>query len=87
MNQMVKMFGQHFASQHLPVDIFCIMPGGVSTDLNHHLQSPFVRPVEEGAAAVVKIATDGRHHQGKVVSDYGFGKMVKRVVFSHQRHH
>lgn len=85
MNQMVKMFGQHYASQHIPVDIFSIMPGGVSTDLNHHLQSPFVRPVEEGAAAVVKIATDGRHHQGKVVTDYGLGKSLKRLVLSRKQ--
>ncbi|MFD1393771.1 SDR family NAD(P)-dependent oxidoreductase [Lacticaseibacillus jixianensis] len=83
MNQMVKLFGQSFARKQIPVDIFGIMPGGVSTDLNGHLKSPFVRPVAEGAAAVVKIATDGHHHQGKIVADYGFGQMVGRLIARH----
>lgn len=85
LDQMVKLFGQSFSRQHIPVDIFGIMPGGVSTDLNHHMKNPFIHTVEEGAATVVKIVTDGRHHQGKIVNDYGLTKLVKRMVVKHPK--
>lgn len=85
LDKMVEMFGQSFKRQHIPVDIFGIMPGGVSTDLNHHMTNPFIHTVEEGAAIVVKIVTDGHHHQGKIVNDYGLGKLVKRMVSAHSK--
>ncbi|WP_461212794.1 SDR family NAD(P)-dependent oxidoreductase [Lacticaseibacillus sp. GG6-2] len=84
LEQMIKMFALSFKRQHIPVEIFGIMPGGVSTDLNDHMQNPFVRPVAEGAGAVVKIVSDKHNHQGKIVTDYGLAPSLKRLVTQHR---
>jgi len=83
LNRMIKMFGQSYHRQHIPIDIFGICPGGVSTDLNHHMSNPFIHTVPEGAAAVVKAVTDRHRHQGKIVTDYGVRSLVKRMVTKH----
>ncbi|MFD1484199.1 SDR family NAD(P)-dependent oxidoreductase [Lacticaseibacillus baoqingensis] len=83
LNKMIKLFAQSFKAQRLPVEICGMMPGGVSTDLNGHRQSPFIRPVAEGASAVIKVVVDPRHHQGQIVTNYGLLPGLKRLLFQH----
>ncbi|MTV82273.1 SDR family NAD(P)-dependent oxidoreductase [Secundilactobacillus folii] len=86
LNQMIKMVGQSFRKQHIPVDVFGIIPGGVTTDLNGHMSNPLMHTIPEGASAVVKIATDSHHHQGKIVTDYGATKLIQRLIKSRREH-
>ncbi|GAX02815.1 carbonyl reductase [Secundilactobacillus pentosiphilus] len=83
LNQMTKMFGKSFKSQHIPVDIFGVVPGGVTTDLNNHMDNRFMRSVEDGAGSVVKLILDNHHHQGKTVVRFGGLKLVKKVITGH----
>lgn len=80
LNRMIKMVGLSFKRQRIPVEIFGVMPGGVSTDLNQHLKNPLMRSVTDGAGAVVKVINDQHNHQGKIVNDYGLTQAVKRLV-------
>lgn len=83
LNQMTKMFGESFKSQHIPVEIFGAVPGGVTTDLNNHMDNRFMRSVEDGAGSVVKLILDNHHHQGKTVMRFGGLKLVKKVITGH----
>ncbi len=83
LNQMTKMFGDSFKSQHIPVEIFGAVPGGVTTDLNHHMDNRFMRSVEDGAGSVVKLILDHHNHQGKTVVRFGGLKLVKKVIVGH----
>lgn len=80
LNQMTKMFGESFKSQHIPVEIFGAVPGGVTTDLNNHMDNRFMRSVEDGAGSVVKLILDNHYHQGKTVMRFGGLKLVKKVI-------
>lgn len=83
LNRMIKMFGLSFKRHHIPVEIFGVMPGGVSTDLNHHLKNPLMRSVSDGARVVVNLVNDQHNHQGKIVTDYGVAQALKRLVTKH----
>lgn len=83
LNQMTKMFGESFKSQHIPVEIFGAVPGGVTTDLNNHMDNRFMRSVEDGAGSVVTLILDRHNHQGKNVVRFGGLKLVKKVITGH----
>lgn len=83
LNQMTMMFGNSFKAQHIPVEIFGAVPGGVTTDLNNHMDNRFMRSVEDGAGSVVKLISDHHNHQGKTVVRFGGLKLVKKVIVGH----
>lgn len=83
LNQMITMFGNSFKAQHIPVEIFGVVPGGVTTDLNNHMDNRFMRSVEDGAGSVVKLILDNHSHQGKIVVRFGGLKLVKKVIVGH----
>ncbi|MFC6254508.1 SDR family NAD(P)-dependent oxidoreductase [Secundilactobacillus hailunensis] len=83
LNQMTMMFGNSFKAQHIPVEIFGAVPGGVTTDLNNHMDNRFMRTVEDGAGSVVKLILDHHNHQGKTVVRFGGVKLVKKVIVGH----
>lgn len=78
LNQMISMFAKSFKAQHIPVEIFGVVPGGVTTDLNHHMNNRFMRSVEDGAGSVVNVILDKHNHQGKTVIRFGGMKLVKK---------
>ena len=43
------------------------MPGGVTTDLNNHQKGLLMRTVSEAAQSIVKVVTDNRNHNGKIL--------------------
>ncbi|WP_208458510.1 hypothetical protein, partial [Burkholderia vietnamiensis] len=51
----------------IPVEIFGVMPGGITTDLNNHQKGFLMRSVNEGAQSIVKVLTDNHNHNGKIL--------------------
>lgn len=64
---MIKLFARQFKKSKIPVEIFGIMPGGVTTDLNNHQKGLLMRTVSEAAQSIVKVVTDNRNHNGKIL--------------------
>ncbi|CQD27048.1 SDR family NAD(P)-dependent oxidoreductase [Staphylococcus capitis] len=67
LNSMIKLFARQFKKSKIPVEIFGIMPGGVTTDLNNHQKGLLMRTVSEAAQSIVKVVTDNRNHNGKIL--------------------
>lgn len=76
LNMMIKLFARDYKKNHLAVDIMGVAPGGISTDLNGHMQNGLMRTVEQGAHSVVQVVTDHRHHQGKIVLRFGIINLI-----------
>ena len=81
LNMMIKLVGRDYKATHTNVDIMGIAPGGISTDLNGHMKNHTMRTVEQGAHSVVKVVTDKRHHQGKILPRFGVGNLVTNFLF------
>ncbi|MBO1198892.1 SDR family NAD(P)-dependent oxidoreductase [Staphylococcus simiae] len=67
LNSMIRMFGQYYKKKHIPINIFGLMPGGITTDLNNHMKGFYMRTVDQGAQTVVNVLTDKRNYNGKVI--------------------
>lgn len=67
LNAMIKLFARDFKKKKIPVEIFGLTPGGITTDLNNNQTGPFMRTAKEGAASIVNVITDHRNHQGKIL--------------------
>ncbi|AMV61986.1 putative oxidoreductase [Pediococcus damnosus] len=80
LNVMIKAFGYEFKKENIPVEIFGILPGGVTTDLNNHEKGIFMRPVSEGGKVVADTLLDGKNHQGKIVTKFGLWQILKRAL-------
>lgn len=76
LNMMIKLFARDFKKNHITVDIMGVAPGGISTDLNGHMENGLMRTVEQGAHSVVQVVTDHQHHQGKTVLRFGIKDLV-----------
>lgn len=68
LNIMTKTWGLEFKEQNKPVEIFALMPGGVTTDLNNHMDAPGFKTAEEAGRLVVDLITDNTDRSGKVVN-------------------
>ncbi|GFH40366.1 SDR family NAD(P)-dependent oxidoreductase [Lactococcus insecticola] len=71
LNMMIEAFGQSFTKQAIPVEIFGIMPGGITTDLNGNATGPHMKTVVEGGKLIVDLLTNGKNFQGQVINEYG----------------
>ena len=67
MNIMIDNFGFEFAQKKMKAEIFGIMPGVVSTDLNDHIQGEWVKTPEQSAKQIVKIIIDKQNFNGKII--------------------
>ncbi|MBX5319890.1 MULTISPECIES: SDR family NAD(P)-dependent oxidoreductase [Staphylococcus] len=67
LNSMIKLFARQFKKDNIPLEIFGIMPGGVTTDLNNHQKGLLMRTVKEASQSIVKVVTDNRNHNGKIL--------------------
>lgn len=71
LNSMIAAFGAYYTKNNIPVEIFGVMPGGITTDLNGNRTGPFMKTLPQGGKIIVNLLTDGKHHQGKVLNEYG----------------
>lgn len=58
-------------NKKLPISIFGIFPGGVSTDINGHRQGPYMRSVAEGARDIINIMLADKEQNGKIIGPNG----------------
>jgi hypothetical protein len=68
---MTKDFGLEFEQQNMPIEIFAVMPGAVSTDLNGHIEGDFVRTTDNAAELILSFFFDDQNHNGQVINEDG----------------
>jgi NAD(P)-dependent dehydrogenase (short-subunit alcohol dehydrogenase family) len=71
LNVMIQSLAISFEQGGIPVEIFGVMPGGVTTDLNGNSTGPHMKTVAEGGRVIVDLLTDGKSYQGQIVDQYG----------------
>jgi NAD(P)-dependent dehydrogenase (short-subunit alcohol dehydrogenase family) len=71
LNVMIQSLGISFEQNNIPVEIFGVMPGGTTTDLNNNATGPFMKSVSEGGKVIVDLLLDGKNYQGCVVNEWG----------------
>lgn len=67
LNSMIKLFAKYFKKHKISVEIFGVMPGGITTDLNNNQIGFLMRTVNEGAQSIVNVIMDKRNHNGKIL--------------------
>ncbi|MFE7084084.1 SDR family NAD(P)-dependent oxidoreductase [Priestia megaterium] len=68
LNVMTKSWAMSFEQENIPVEIFAVMPGAVSTDLNGHITGDFVKTPDEAAELIVSFVLDDENHNGQVIN-------------------
>jgi NAD(P)-dependent dehydrogenase (short-subunit alcohol dehydrogenase family) len=71
LNVMIQSLAISFEQGNIPVEIFGVMPGGVTTDLNGNSTGPYMKTVVEGGKVVVDLLTDGKNYQGQIIDERG----------------
>jgi NAD(P)-dependent dehydrogenase (short-subunit alcohol dehydrogenase family) len=67
LNIMIDNFGFEFAQKKMSAQIFGIMPGVVSTDLNNHIQGDFVKTPAQSARQMIKIILSEKNLNGQII--------------------
>ncbi|MCR5834463.1 MAG: SDR family NAD(P)-dependent oxidoreductase [Selenomonadaceae bacterium] len=67
MNIMIDNFGFEFAQKKMSAQIFGLMPGVVSTDLNNHIQGAHVKSPSQSAKQMTEIILDNRNLNGQII--------------------
>lgn len=85
LNTMIKLIGNDFKQKHIPVQVFGIVPGGVTTDLNDHMSGWMMHSVEEGGQIVTAAVNDSHNHQGKIINRMGIVSLAAKHVWGKVR--
>ena len=64
---MTDNFAFEFAQRKMSAQIFGIMPGVVSTDLNNHVQGPHVKTPAQAARQMIPVILDEKNLNGKII--------------------
>lgn len=67
LNIMIDNFGFEFAQKKMSAQIFGIMPGVVSTDLNNHIQGDFVKTPAQSARQMIKIILSEQNLNAQII--------------------
>ena len=79
LNTMIQTLGENFREAGKPLEIFGIMPGGTTTDLNSNSTGPYMQTADAAGKLITDIILDGKNHNGEVilrngaVADYNHG--------------
>ncbi|MBY0118615.1 SDR family NAD(P)-dependent oxidoreductase [Paenibacillus xylanexedens] len=68
LNVMTKSWGMSFEKENIPVEIFTVMPGAVSTDLNGRMTGDYVKTPVQAAELIVNFVLDEENHNGQVIN-------------------
>ncbi|MDR1908616.1 MAG: SDR family NAD(P)-dependent oxidoreductase [Spirochaetaceae bacterium] len=71
LNAMIQSLGASFKQNSIPVEIFGVMPGGITTDLNNNSTGPFMKTVSAGGKVIVDLLLNGENYQGQVINEWG----------------
>ena len=72
LNIMIDNFGFEFVQKKMSSQIFGIMPGVVSTDLNNHIQGDFVKTPAQSARQMIRIILSDRNLNGQIIDADNF---------------
>ncbi len=67
LNVLIDNFGFEFAQKNMSAQIFGIMPGVVSTDLNDHIQGAHVKTPAQSAREMINYIVSGENYNGKII--------------------
>ncbi|MDR1133826.1 MAG: SDR family NAD(P)-dependent oxidoreductase [Synergistaceae bacterium] len=79
LNVMTQSLAQNFRQRDKQLEIFAIMPGATTTDLNGNSTGEHFKTAGEAGKLIVGIILDGKNHNGEVLSencaaaDYNYG--------------
>ncbi len=68
LNVMTKSWGMAFEQEQIPVQIFAVMPGGVTTDLNGNMTGDFMKTPAQAAELITGFVLDSENHNGQVIN-------------------
>jgi NAD(P)-dependent dehydrogenase (short-subunit alcohol dehydrogenase family) len=71
LNVMTQSLAQNFKQTGRSIEIFGIMPGATTTDLNGNSTGPHFKTAEETGRLITGIILDGKNHNGEVVDHNG----------------
>jgi NAD(P)-dependent dehydrogenase (short-subunit alcohol dehydrogenase family) len=71
LNVMTQSLAQNFKQTGRRLEIFAIMPGATTTDLNGNSTGPHFKTAEAAGKLIAAIILDGKHHHGEVINDNG----------------
>lgn len=71
LNAMIENFGFEFEQNKIPVEIFGVMPGAVTTDLNGNMTGAWFKTAAQAGKLIIDLLTDGKNHQGKILNEFG----------------
>jgi NAD(P)-dependent dehydrogenase (short-subunit alcohol dehydrogenase family) len=70
-NVMAQSLAQNFTEKNKSVEIFSIMPGATTTDLNGNITGEHVKTAEEAGKLIAGFILDGKNHNGEVINYNG----------------
>ena len=81
LNVMTQTLGLNFRQAGKAIEIFGIMPGGTTTDLNGNTTGPHMQTAEEAGKLITGIILDGKNHYGEVMLRNGAAADYNRGLF------
>jgi NAD(P)-dependent dehydrogenase (short-subunit alcohol dehydrogenase family) len=69
LNVMTQSLAQNFRQLGKSLEIFAIMPGATTTDLNGNSTGERFKTAEEAGRRIVAIILDGKNHNGEVINE------------------
>jgi NAD(P)-dependent dehydrogenase (short-subunit alcohol dehydrogenase family) len=70
-NVMAQSFAQNFGEKGKSMEIFSIMPGATTTDLNGNITGNHVKTAEEAGKLIADFIFDGKNHNGELINTNG----------------
>jgi NAD(P)-dependent dehydrogenase (short-subunit alcohol dehydrogenase family) len=67
LNVMTQSLAQNFIKANKPLEIFGIMPGATTTDLNGNSTGEHFKTAEEAGKLITGIIFDGKNHNGEII--------------------
>jgi NAD(P)-dependent dehydrogenase (short-subunit alcohol dehydrogenase family) len=71
LNVMTQSLAQNFRQRGKALEIFAVMPGATTTDLNGNSTGEHFKTAEEAGKLIAGIILDGKNHNGEVINENG----------------
>lgn len=71
LNVMTQSMAQSFRQRDKPLEIFAVMPGATTTDLNGNSTGEHFKTAEEAGRLIAGVILDGKNHNGEVINENG----------------
>jgi len=81
LNVITQTLGYNFQQAGKTIEIFGIMPGGTTTDLNGNTTGPRMQTAQEAGKVITGIIFDGKNHNGEVIMRNGAAADYNKGLF------